>query len=115
MKKRTVRKAKNAVETVGDGLQELIDSAQELLDQLEGQQGEAVERLRARVTDTIDSTHSRLESFRRLAGTAARKGGRSAARFARRDPWRAVAIGALVALGVQLWLRSGHSSDDDAE
>ena len=113
MTPKAARRAQAVADSVEESLEELIEGAQELLDQIGDQQGEVFDRLRTRITDTIDSLTSRLDDFRSNAGHMTLQGAKAAIRFAQRNPWRAVAIGAVVALGVQLLLHSGGDSDDD--
>jgi len=102
MTKRTSRR-RAAPESVS-GLQGVIDSADELLESLRDQQGEAADRLRTKVAASVQSARERLQSLDvpELAGEAID----SASGFFRANPWRTVAIGALAALAVSLVART---------
>lgn len=104
MTKRTARQAKQAVAESASGLQSVIDSADELLESLRDQQGEAVDRLRTKIAASVKTARDRLENLDvpELAGDAMA----GTASFMRRDPWRTVAIGALAALAVSLIART---------
>jgi len=100
MTKRAAKQAKQAVAESAAGLQDVIDSADEFLETLRDQQGEAVDRLRTKMAASVKTAHERLENLEvpELARDAV---GRTST-FVRRDPWRAVAIGALAVLAVSL-------------
>jgi len=102
MTKRTARGRAEAESAAG--LQGVIDSADEMLESLRDEQGEAVDRLRTRVAASVQSARERLQSLDvpELAGDAID----SAAGFLRSNPWRTVAIGALATLAVSLVLRA---------
>lgn len=104
--KRAKRSKKSAPNT-SSGLQDLIESAEELLESLKDQQGAAVEVLREKLSQTIDSAHTRISQLDvpEIASDAIE----STAAFLRSDPWRTVAIGALAVLAISLWVRSGSS------
>jgi ElaB/YqjD/DUF883 family membrane-anchored ribosome-binding protein len=104
MTKRTAKQAKRAVAESASGLQGVIDSADELLDSLRDQQGEAVDRLRTKIAASVKAARDRLEDLDvpELASDAVD----STTSFLRSDPWRTVAIGALAALAVSLIVRS---------
>jgi ElaB/YqjD/DUF883 family membrane-anchored ribosome-binding protein len=108
MTKRTTKHAKKAVADSASGLQHVIDSAEDLLESLRDQQGEAVDHLRARISTTIQNARDRIGELDvpELASEAVD----STLGFVRRDPWRSVAIGALAALAVTLVMRSGYRS-----
>ena len=103
-------RAKRTVSGAAAGLQDLIDSADELLSNLRDQQGEAVDALRDRVSATAASARRRLQRLGPQVQDAAGETLDSAVGFLRRDPWRAVAIGALTVLAFSLFTRLG--SDD---
>ena len=107
MTKRAAKRAKQALAESASGLQDVIDSADELLESLRDEQGEAVERLRTKIAASVTSAQERLESLE--AREFARDAAGSTARFLRRDPWRTVAIGALAALAVSLVVRGPTS------
>jgi ElaB/YqjD/DUF883 family membrane-anchored ribosome-binding protein len=102
--------ARAASDQIGEGLQELIESAEALLEELKDQQGAAAASLRDRAFATIKSARRRLGDLQPEVSELATRTLKSTVSFVRQDPWRAVAIGALlvVVLGV---LASG--GDDD--
>lgn len=89
---------------------ELLDSANDLLDSIKEERGPAAERLRSKLGDTIDAATEHLDSFRNEASDVSQQALESTIRFVRRDPWRAVALGALIAVGVMVL--ASLSSDD---
>ena len=100
-------RAMHAKKSIGDtasNLQDLIDSAEELLEDLKHQQGEAVERLRDKVSATISDARERIAESS-LSDTAS-EAYDNAVGFVRQDAWRAVAIGALALLAGSLLLRT---------
>ncbi|HEX4268301.1 MAG TPA: hypothetical protein VHY36_10465 [Steroidobacteraceae bacterium] len=108
MAKRRTKHANAAVADTATGLQDLIDSAEELLESLRDQQGAAVELLRAKVSATIGNARERIGELDvpvlasdAVEGTVA---------FLRSDPWRSVALGALAALAISLLF--SHGSED---
>jgi ElaB/YqjD/DUF883 family membrane-anchored ribosome-binding protein len=87
-------------------LQRVIDSAEEFLDGLREQQGEAVERVRAKVQGAIEGAREQLRMLdvEQVATSAVS----NTVGFVRQDPWRAVAIGALAVIAAFV-LRSRES------
>jgi len=87
---------------IQDNLEDLIESVEALLEDLKDQKGAAAEKLRTRAWATVKSARRRLAEVSPEVGEIAARTLRGTATFVRRDPWRAVAIGALavVALGV---------------
>lgn len=102
MTKRTA--TRRAVAESASGLQGIIDSADELLESLRDQQGEAVDQLRTRVAANVKSARERLRSLEvpELAGDAIDR----VAGFFRTSPWRTVAIGAVAAVAIALVART---------
>jgi ElaB/YqjD/DUF883 family membrane-anchored ribosome-binding protein len=104
-------RAMHAKKSIGDaasGLQDLVDSAEDLLTDLKDQKGEAVERLREKVSTTISDARQRLADSD--VSDIASEAYDNAVGLVRQDPWRAVAIGALALLAGSLLLRA--LSDD---
>jgi ElaB/YqjD/DUF883 family membrane-anchored ribosome-binding protein len=92
-------------------LDELIQSASELLDSLNDQRGEAVQDLRTRATRNIDNARRRLAALKPQVVEGGAQAARAAVGFARNNPWSTVAIGAAVigALAAVIYL---STSDD---
>ena len=107
MATKRARQAKKKVSDAAAGLQDLIDHADDLLDSIKDQPGAAAEKLREKVSDTVQSARSRLSQLDlpEMASDAVD----STVSFLRNDPWRTVAIGALAVLAISLLVRS---SDD---
>jgi len=108
---RAEKRAKSARSHAAAGLQDLIDSADALLEDLRDQQGAAVEALRDKVSQTVGAARERLEDLAPEIRQAANEGLESAVGFVRRDPWRAVALGALTLLAFSLFSRLGGEED----
>ena len=104
MAKRRAMQAKNSVSTAESGLQDVIESAEELLENLHDQQGAATDRLRERISATLSSARERLANIN-VAATASDVYD-SAVGYVRQDPWRAVALGTFATLAVVLLIRS---------
>src|ERR1700743_267158 len=103
------KRAKQAKKKLADaafGLQELIDSAEGLLENAKDLEGTAAEKLREKVSETVRSARARLSELDvpEMASDAVD----STVGFVREDPWRAVAIGALAMLAVSLLVRSSR-------
>ena len=89
------RRARQANRAAASGFQQLIDAAEEMLEDLKGQSGAAVEAMRERVSATAQSARERLTELGPQISDAASDALESSATFVRNDPWRAVALGAL--------------------
>ena len=92
-------------------LDELIQSASDLLDSLNDQRGEAVDDLRSRATRNIDNARRRLAALKPQVMEGGAQAARAAVGFARANPWSTVAIGAaaVAALAAVIYL---STSDD---
>ena len=102
------RKASEALVT---DLEELVQSASDMLDNLSDQRGEAVEKLRTRATRNIESARRRLADLKPQVQQRATDAARAATGFARRNPWSAAAIGALVIASVGALVYASLSDD----
>src|SRR5580658_7442350 len=105
MAKRTTKQTKqthDAASATAAGLQDLIDTAEELLEDVKDQSGEAVEALRGKVSATANSARERLAGLGPQIKDAASDALENAAAFARRDPWRAVALAALTYIALSV-------------
>ncbi len=110
MTRRANANLRGASDALASELDDLIESASELLENLKDQRGEAVDNLRTRASRSIDNARRRLAAVKPQAQEAAAEAVRVAAGFVRRNPWRAVAIGALLFAAVGMFL---HAGDDD--
>ena len=101
------RQTKKKVSEAASGLQDLIDSAEELLESVKEQQGAAAEKLRKKISETLENARARLSQVDvpEFASDAVD----STVGFLRSDPWRTVAIGALAVLAVSLLVRGGSN------
>ena len=77
-------------------LDDLIESAGELLENLNEQRGEATEALRSRASRNIEGARRRLSGLKRQVPESTMEAARVAADYARRNPWSTVAVGTLV-------------------
>lgn len=107
MTSKRARQSKKKASEAASGLQDLIDSAEELLESMKEQQGVAAEKLREKIAATLENARARLSQFDvpEIASDAVD----STVGFLRSDPWRTVAIGALAVLAVSLLVRSGSN------
>lgn len=101
------RRARQANRAAASGFQQLIDTAEEMLEDLKGQSGAAVEALREKVSATATSARERLADLGPQLSDAATDALESSATFVRNDPWRAVALGALAYIALS-FLFSGN-------
>jgi ElaB/YqjD/DUF883 family membrane-anchored ribosome-binding protein len=95
-------------EEIQDNLEDLIESVEALLDDLKDQRGAAAEKLRTRAWATVKSARRRLADIRPEVGDLAARTLRGTAKFVRRNPWRAVAIGALIVVAVGVFANVGR-------
>ena len=107
VRKSSARQAGLMKDRAAQRLQELLESAEDLLKSLRDEEGEAVEELRAKVSSTIRSASSQLEDLAQTATGFGRNAARYSARFVRSDPWRTAAIAAITLLGFTLLMRRG--------
>jgi ElaB/YqjD/DUF883 family membrane-anchored ribosome-binding protein len=107
MASKRAKQSKKKVSDAASGLQDLIDSAEGLLDSVKDQQGVAAERMREKISETVENARTRLSELDvpEIASDAID----STVGFLRSDPWRTVAIGALAVLAVSLLVRSGSN------
>jgi len=95
--------ANKTVDDAASRLQELIASGQDLLDNMEDQKGAAAERLREKISDTIDQARDRLRDVG--VPEMASEAYDETVGFIRDNPWRMVAIGALAVLAGSVLVR----------
>lgn len=81
-----------------EDLRGLIDQAEEMLQSLAGQSGEAAERLRARVEATVVNARARLADLEGNARELTEQAAENADRYVRSNPWAAVGIAAVAGL-----------------
>lgn len=107
MASKRARQSKKKVSEAASGLQDLIDSSEELLESMKEQQGVAAEKLREKIAATLENARARLSQVDvpEIASDAVD----TTVGFLRSDPWRTVAIGALAVLAVSLLVRSGSN------
>jgi ElaB/YqjD/DUF883 family membrane-anchored ribosome-binding protein len=85
---------------IQDNLEDLIESVEALLGDLKEQKGIAADKLRTRAWATVKSARRRMADMSPEVGELAARTMRGTATFVRRDPWRALAIGALAVVGI---------------
>jgi ElaB/YqjD/DUF883 family membrane-anchored ribosome-binding protein len=105
-----MRRAKDLQDDLGDGLQELINSAEALLEELRDAKDPAIETLRAKLRRTVKGATGRLQALKPDVSELTSQTLQHTMSFVKRDPWRALALGALavVALGI-----IAHASGDE--
>jgi len=92
-------------------LQMLAADAEQLLHATAGHAGHRVDEVRAKVLESLAGVKARAGDVRDDALHNARAAGRVADDYVHDNPWRIVAIGAIVGLGLGLLLGRGSSSD----
>lgn len=105
-----MRRAQTIRDDLGEGLQELIDSAEALLEEIKDQKDPAVANVRARLRSTLKSASGRLAALRPDVEEMTSRTIQHTADFVRRDPWRAVALGALAIVALAI---IGYAQSDD--
>jgi ElaB/YqjD/DUF883 family membrane-anchored ribosome-binding protein len=63
MASKRARQSKKKVSEAASGLQDLIDSSEELLESMKEQQGVAAEKLREKITATLENARARLSQL----------------------------------------------------
>jgi ElaB/YqjD/DUF883 family membrane-anchored ribosome-binding protein len=98
-------------------LRNVVNQAEALLNAIGQDKDEALDALRERVYESLDTAKARLADIEAQATKTARRAAVAAESWVRDNPWTAVAIGASVGLvvGALLASRGGNSSDDYAE
>jgi len=109
MAKRETRRVRRAGSASASALHDLIETAEELLESLQDQPGAAVQALREKISATLEMGRRRLAALEPDIREAAADALESTVGFVRRDPWRAVAIGALAALAFSVVMRVGEA------
>ena len=77
-----------------DELQDIVDKAEELLDTIGTEGGEAARELRERVSDTVRTARKRLGKLDARTRKAARQAVETTDEYVHDNPWQAVAVGA---------------------
>jgi ElaB/YqjD/DUF883 family membrane-anchored ribosome-binding protein len=98
-------------------LNRIVDQAEELLETLSDESGEAADAVRERVTQTLHQAKSKLTTAARDAGKVASSLADRADDYVRANPWQSIAIAALLG-GVVTYLISksvSRTSAGDAE
>lgn len=106
------KQAQAASDEIRGGLEELIESAESLLLELEDQKTAVADSLRKRAAATIKSARRRLAQLQPDVQELAAKTYRGTVTFVRKDPWRAIALGALVVLAIGIFASVGNGDDD---
>jgi ElaB/YqjD/DUF883 family membrane-anchored ribosome-binding protein len=92
-------------------LDELIESASDLLDSLNGQRSEAADAIRSRMSRNIATARRRLADIKPQVTEGATEAARAAVGFARQNPWSTVAIGTLLAASIAAVIYASMSDD----
>jgi ElaB/YqjD/DUF883 family membrane-anchored ribosome-binding protein len=100
---------------LADELRNVVNQAEALLNAIGQDKDEALDALRERVYESLDTAKARLADIEVQASKATRRAAVAAESWVRDNPWTAVAIGASVGLVIGALLVSGGSSTDDDE
>jgi ElaB/YqjD/DUF883 family membrane-anchored ribosome-binding protein len=108
MASKRAKQSKKKASDAASGLQDLIDSAEGLLESVKDQQGAAADKLRESMSEAVADARTKLSQLDvpEIASDAIE----STVGFLRSDPWRTVAIGALAVLAVSLLVRSNSDN-----
>lgn len=91
-----------AAEHAVEDLNRIVEQAEELLQQLGDQTGEAAEAVRERVTQTLNQAKARLAVTAEEAEQVVENLAQRTDRYVRANPWQSVAIAALLGGAVAL-------------
>lgn len=92
-------------------LDHLIESASDLLDNLNDQRGDAVEGLRSRASRNIHHAGERLASLKPKVMDTGARAAHTAVDVARRNPWATVAVGTVLVASIATILYASLSED----
>jgi ElaB/YqjD/DUF883 family membrane-anchored ribosome-binding protein len=94
-------------------LRNVVNQAEALLNAIGQDKDEALDALRGRVYESLDTAKARLADIEGQASRAARRAAVTAETWVRDNPWTAVAIGASIGLVLGALITSrGDSSED---
>jgi len=97
-------------------LRNVVNQAEALLNAIGQDKDEALDALRGRVYESLDTAKARLADIEGQASRAARRAAVTAESWVRDNPWTAVAIGASIGLVLGALITSRRSdSEDDAD
>src|SRR5512138_2463112 len=105
------RRMRETSDSLASQLDAIIQSASELMDELNDQGGEAAETLRKRASRNIESARRRLSSWKQQVPEGTAEAARIASGFVRRNPWTAVAVGTVIAASIGALLYMSLSED----
>lgn len=103
MKQTSRRYQKTAVHE----LKALLASSEDLLESLGDQSGEAVEKLRERLTAAVVKAKQRLGNPASAVSSAAEGAADSARSYVTRNPWTVLAIGTVAGVAIGAFLSAG--------
>lgn len=98
---------------LAEELRNVVNQAEALLEAIGQDRDEALDALRARVHESIDTARARLSGLEDQATRATRNAAAAAELWVHENPWTAVAIGASIGLviGALLTSRGGRAPD----
>lgn len=105
---------KESSSALANELRNVVNQAEALLNAIGQDKDEALDALRGRVYESLDTAKARLADIEGQASRAARRAAVTAESWVRDNPWTAVAIGASIGLvlGALITSRSGSTSDN---
>jgi len=89
----------NAAQAQGD-YEDVVETAEELLNTMTDSGGEAMEELKAKARETLDSARVRLKDAASHARDAASTAAGEADTYVRGNPWMAIAVAGAVGLAL---------------
>jgi ElaB/YqjD/DUF883 family membrane-anchored ribosome-binding protein len=104
MPKLEAMQAKSAISAAAGSLRDVIDSAEDILENVSDQKGRAAEQLRDNLSEAVANARQRLRNLD-LPETVS-KAYDDGVDYVQRNPWRALAIGGIAVLAAALLFRA---------
>jgi len=107
---------KESSAALANELRNVVNQAEALLDAIGQDKDEALDALRGRVYESLDTAKARLADIEDQASRATRRAAVAAESWVRENPWTAVAIGASIGLVIGALISSrGADTPGDYE
>ena len=100
--------AKNAISSAASSLRDVIDSAEDILEDVQNQKGRAADELRERLSGAVTNARAKLRELDLPDSVS--EAYDDSVNYARANPWTTVAVGSVAVLAAVLLFRA--ISDD---